>query len=62
MNKFRSLLLLVATVFSVHAVAQNRYEANWQSLKQYTVPGWFQRCKVWHFYTLGRVCRTGLWR
>ena len=43
-------------------MGQQKYEATWESLKQYTIPDWYQDAKVWYFYPLGCLCGSRFWQ
>jgi alpha-L-fucosidase len=47
------MLFLVCIFFSINAIGQNPYQANWESLKKYTVPDWFRDAKFGIFIHWG---------
>jgi alpha-L-fucosidase len=54
MKKVRSLTLLaLGILLSINAIGQNPYQANWESLKKYTVPDWFRDAKFGIFIHWG---------
>ncbi len=68
MNKIRSIILFAfVTLFSINAVAQNEYQANWKSLSNYQVSDWFRDAKFgifihWGVYSVPAYGGNSYWR
>src|SRR3982751_2334331 len=52
-NLLFSALFLIVLLSNQTAVAQNRYQANWDSLKKYQTPDWFRDAKFGIFIHWG---------
>src|SRR5580765_7234127 len=52
-NKIRFLLVIICMTILQPAFSQERYQANWESLKKYTTPDWFRDAKFGIFIHWG---------
>ena len=52
-NSLCSLVVLFSVLFIQQILSQERYEANWNSLKKYQVPDWFRDVKFGIFIHWG---------
>src|SRR5580693_9499991 len=46
-------IFLLTSLIALNAVAQERYQANWESLKKYQAPDWFRDAKFGIFIHWG---------
>src|SRR5882672_3804660 len=52
-QKFKPVLLIIFLVVPAVLLSQERYQANWESLKKYSTPDWFRDAKFGIFIHWG---------